>query len=188
MRESSIAAVIERKRKSGLNPPCGSAKISAQGNQRGCRYFARHDRTQEPRTETGGACAPSTGLTGIVNRRDLDERLENEWARAGREGTTLSLLLVDVDHFKKFNDEYGHLAGDACLQAVAKILAEQARRAVDVPLNLSERCFRKKFLCTIAADTHQNVARTNLIRRTATRLLASCRSCTGSILHRRLNR
>ena len=78
------------------------------------------------------ALATMDGLTGIGNRRHFDERLENEWARAGREGTTLSLLLIDVDHFKKFNDEYGHLAGDACLQAVAKILAEQARRPADV--------------------------------------------------------
>jgi len=78
------------------------------------------------------ALATMDGLTGIANRRHFDERLENEWARAGREGTTLSLLLIDVDHFKKFNDEYGHLAGDACLQAVAKILAEQARRPADV--------------------------------------------------------
>jgi diguanylate cyclase (GGDEF)-like protein/PAS domain S-box-containing protein len=78
------------------------------------------------------ALATMDGLTGIANRRHFDERLENEWAGAGREGTTLSLLLIDVDHFKKFNDEYGHLAGDACLQAVAKILAEQARRPADV--------------------------------------------------------
>src|SRR5216683_2943846 len=78
------------------------------------------------------ALATMDGLTGIANRRHFDERLENEWARAGREATTLSLLLIDVDHFKKFNDEYGHLAGDACLQAVAKILAEQARRPADV--------------------------------------------------------
>jgi diguanylate cyclase (GGDEF)-like protein/PAS domain S-box-containing protein len=78
------------------------------------------------------ALATMDGLTGIANRRHFDERLENEWARAGREGTTLSLLLIDVDHFKKFNDEYGPLAGDACLQAVAKILAEQARRPADV--------------------------------------------------------
>ena len=78
------------------------------------------------------ALATMDGLTGIANRRHFDERLEHEWARAGREGTTLSLLLIDVDHFKKFNDEYGHLAGDACLQAVAKILAEQARRPADV--------------------------------------------------------
>jgi diguanylate cyclase (GGDEF)-like protein/PAS domain S-box-containing protein len=78
------------------------------------------------------ALATLDGLTGIANRRHFDERLENEWTRARREGTTLSLLLIDVDHFKKFNDQYGHLAGDACLQAVAKILAAQARRPADV--------------------------------------------------------
>ncbi|WP_446479865.1 sensor domain-containing diguanylate cyclase [Bradyrhizobium vignae] len=63
------------------------------------------------------ALATSDGLTGIANRRHFDERLAEEWARAERDGTPLSLLLVDVDHFKKFNDQYGHQDGDACLRA-----------------------------------------------------------------------
>jgi diguanylate cyclase (GGDEF)-like protein/PAS domain S-box-containing protein len=72
------------------------------------------------------------GLTGIANRRFFDEHLENEWARARRDGTPLSLLLIDVDHFKKYNDRYGHQAGDACLKSVAQALAAQARRPADV--------------------------------------------------------
>lgn len=72
------------------------------------------------------------GLTGLANRRHFDERLDTEWDRARREGTPLSLLLVDVDHFKKFNDQYGHQAGDACLRSVARALIEQARRPADV--------------------------------------------------------
>ncbi|MEY9566321.1 PAS domain S-box-containing protein [Bradyrhizobium ottawaense] len=55
--------------------------------------------------------ARTDGLTGLANRRAFDERLADEWARARRDGTQLSLLLIDVDHFKKFNDHYGHLAG-----------------------------------------------------------------------------
>jgi diguanylate cyclase (GGDEF)-like protein/PAS domain S-box-containing protein len=72
------------------------------------------------------------GLTGIANRRHFDEHLEKEWARARRDGTPLSLLLIDVDHFKKYNDRYGHQAGDACLKSVAQALAAQARRPADV--------------------------------------------------------
>ena len=78
------------------------------------------------------ALASSDGLTALANRRHFDERLEAEWDRARREGTPLSLLLMDVDHFKSFNDQYGHQAGDACLRSVAGVLAEQARRPADL--------------------------------------------------------
>ncbi|MCK1361500.1 sensor domain-containing diguanylate cyclase [Bradyrhizobium sp. 199] len=76
--------------------------------------------------------ATTDGLTGLANRRAFDERLADEWARARRDGTQLSLLLIDLDHFKKFNDHYGHLAGDACLRALGRILSTQARRPADL--------------------------------------------------------
>ncbi len=76
--------------------------------------------------------ATTDGLTGLANRRAFDERLADEWARARRDGTQLSLLLIDVDHFKKFNDHYGHQAGDACLRALCRILSAQARRPADL--------------------------------------------------------
>jgi diguanylate cyclase (GGDEF)-like protein/PAS domain S-box-containing protein len=79
------------------------------------------------------ALATEDGLTGLANRRHFDQRLSEEWTRARRDGTPLSLLLIDVDHFKKFNDLYGHQAGDRCLQWVAGLLAEVARRPADVP-------------------------------------------------------
>jgi diguanylate cyclase (GGDEF)-like protein/PAS domain S-box-containing protein len=72
------------------------------------------------------------GLTGIANRRHFDEHLENEWKRARRDGTELSLLLIDVDHFKNYNDRYGHPGGDACLKSLAQVLAAQARRPADL--------------------------------------------------------
>lgn len=78
------------------------------------------------------ALAILDGLTGIANRRHFDERLSEEWARARRDGTPLSLLMIDVDHFKAFNDQYGHQAGDDCLRAVAQVLAAHARRPGDL--------------------------------------------------------
>ncbi len=65
----------------------------------------------------------SDGLLGIANRRRFDERLQVEWRRAARSRQPLSLLMIDVDHFKLYNDRYGHLAGDRCLQAVAQAAA-----------------------------------------------------------------
>lgn len=76
--------------------------------------------------------ATTDGLTGLANRRAFDERLQEEWARARRDGTQLSLLLIDVDHFKKFNDHYGHLAGDGCLRALGRILLAHAKRPADL--------------------------------------------------------
>lgn len=71
-------------------------------------------------------------LTGLANRRELEHHLEREWMRAARQGTPLSALMMDVDHFKAFNDRHGHLQGDDCLKAVAEALRSCARRAGDV--------------------------------------------------------
>jgi diguanylate cyclase (GGDEF)-like protein len=68
-------------------------------------------------------------LTGIANRRAFEDALGQEWRRMMRHGSTLSLLMIDVDCFKRFNDAYGHVAGDQCLRAVAQVLAGKARRA-----------------------------------------------------------
>lgn len=68
-------------------------------------------------------------LTGLPNRRRFDEVLATEWQRAGRNGTSLSMLMVDIDHFKRYNDHYGHVTGDACLRQVAQVLHSCVRRA-----------------------------------------------------------
>ena len=69
------------------------------------------------------------GLTGIANRRKFDQMLAIEWQRAARNGSSLSLLLADIDHFKRYNDHYGHVAGDECLRRVTHVLASCVRRA-----------------------------------------------------------
>jgi len=76
--------------------------------------------------------ATTDPLTGLGNRRLFDERFAAEIARAARSGEPLSLLMCDVDHFKPFNDRYGHAAGDACLVGVARALEGVVRRPADV--------------------------------------------------------
>lgn len=83
----------------------------------------------ETRLET---LAIEDSLTGLANRRRFDERLKEEWARAYRDRSSLGLLMIDVDHFKAYNDEYGHPAGDACLRRIAKIIAAETQRAGDL--------------------------------------------------------
>ena len=77
------------------------------------------------------ALATIDGLTGIANRRALDEILEKEVKRAKRQGTGLAVLLIDIDHFKAFNDTYGHLKGDEALKQVADALATIMQRSTD---------------------------------------------------------
>ncbi len=71
--------------------------------------------------------ADTDGLTGIANRRTLDLTLPREVERARREHGSVSLLLLDVDHFKEFNDSHGHVAGDEALQRLAQSLATESR-------------------------------------------------------------
>jgi len=71
-------------------------------------------------------------LTGLANRRRFDQVFEDEWRRASRAGLPLSLLLIDVDHFKLYNDHYGHASGDDCLRKVAQALALTVHRAGDL--------------------------------------------------------
>ena len=73
--------------------------------------------------------AGEDGLTGIANRRTFDRALDEEWRRAHRMGTSLALVLLDIDAFKTYNDRLGHPAGDACLRAVAQAVSEAHRRA-----------------------------------------------------------
>lgn len=71
-------------------------------------------------------------LTGLLNRRAFSERAERSWRQALREGRPLALVMMDIDFFKRYNDHYGHSAGDEALRAVARVIGRQARRALDM--------------------------------------------------------
>ncbi len=76
--------------------------------------------------------ATQDGLTGIANRRRFDEILEMEWQRGLRNEKTMSLLMVDVDKFKSYNDTYGHQAGDECLKRIAAVMSDCVQRPIDL--------------------------------------------------------
>jgi diguanylate cyclase (GGDEF)-like protein len=109
--------------------------------------------------------AARDGLTGIYNRRRFDEHLETVWQLAQREGVTLALLLVDIDFFKRFNDQHGHQAGDECLKAVAAALRRSARRPLDFVARYGGEEFAvilydpsRPYLQEIAHRIHANIA------------------------------
>ena len=85
------------------------------------------------------------GLTGVFNRRHFDERLVSEWGRAARTGAVLSVVLLDVDYFKRYNDRYGHQVGDDCLRRVAACLKAGLRR----PADLVARYGGEEFVCLL---------------------------------------
>ena len=72
------------------------------------------------------------GLTGVANRRAFDETLDAEWRRCARAMVPVSLIMVDIDHFKNYNDHYGHQAGDACLQQAGQAMKRAAMRPQDM--------------------------------------------------------
>jgi diguanylate cyclase (GGDEF)-like protein len=112
-----------------------------------------HSRADEANLLLSGL-ANKDGLTGLYNRRRFDELLKSEWARSRRERQPLSLLMIDVDHFKKFNDHYGHPAGDECLREVAAAL----KTAVGRPGDAAARYGGEEFVLLLPS-TPENGAR-----------------------------
>jgi diguanylate cyclase (GGDEF)-like protein len=91
------------------------------------------ERTQQLKeaNDTLQRLATTDELTGIANHRRFKEFLDDEWRRAVRRGAPLSLIMIDIDFFKTYNDTYGHQAGDACLKQVANVLSETVNRSTD---------------------------------------------------------
>lgn len=91
------------------------------------------DMSAQKRSQTAlERLAALDGLTGVLNRRAFDDQLTLEWSRAMRGGLPITLLMIDVDNFKSFNDQYGHQAGDECLCTVARVLGAALLRPNDV--------------------------------------------------------
>ncbi len=85
------------------------------------------------------------GLTGVANRRRFDENLQTEWRYCRRGATPLTLIMIDIDHFKRYNDQYGHQAGDACLVTVAAAIKQCLGRSHD----LVARYGGEEFVCLL---------------------------------------
>ncbi|WP_339465591.1 diguanylate cyclase [Pseudomonas sp. EA_65y_Pfl2_P74] len=90
------------------------------------------------------------GLTGVANRRKFDEEISADWRQCYREQKPLSLILADVDFFKRYNDQYGHQAGDSCLRSVAQALSETVRR----PYDLVARYGGEEFACLLPTTSY----------------------------------
>jgi diguanylate cyclase (GGDEF)-like protein len=102
------------------------------------------------------------GLTGLLNRTALEEQTRRLWQQAARDSQLVSVILIDVDHFKAFNDRYGHQAGDQCLRDIANAVKRAARRR---PLDLVARYGGEELIAVLfgADRTHaESVARSVL--------------------------
>ncbi len=119
--------------------------ISKPINPRIVRARARTHLTLKAQSDLLRRQAHVDGLTGVFNRRLFDERLHTEWARAARTGAPLGVVLLDVDHFKRFNDHHGHQAGDDCLRRVAVALQAGLKR----PGDLLARYGGEEFVCLL---------------------------------------
>ncbi|MFN2267825.1 MAG: diguanylate cyclase domain-containing protein [Desulfonatronovibrio sp.] len=91
------------------------------------------------------------GLTGVPNRRKMDEYLEQEWKRSKRKNKPISLLMLDIDHFKLYNDNYGHSQGDECLKKIASAIEKSLSR----PADLAARFGGEEFVCILPETDEQ---------------------------------
>ena len=106
-----------------ITKPVNSAVVRAR---------VRTQLTVKRQSDALRALTLTDGLTGVSNRRAFDETLANEWRRCARAQVPMALIMVDIDCFKTFNDEYGHQAGDECLQQVSAAMLRAAARPQDM--------------------------------------------------------
>ena len=109
--------------------PGDVAALETLALQIGGRFHEELEKTPGARLRE---LAITDALTGLRNRRSFDESLDREWRRCARSAGSLALVMLDIDFFKRYNDAYGHVAGDACLRAVAGAIAEALARPGDV--------------------------------------------------------
>ena len=115
----------------------------------GARIAYENQRAERERLEQ---IASTDALTGLANRRTFDEVLMREWARCARSKSPLSVLLLDVDFFKVYNDTYGHIAGDQCLRQIALAIAGCVKRPGDVAC----RYGGEEFVVVLPETAHEN--------------------------------
>jgi diguanylate cyclase (GGDEF)-like protein/hemerythrin-like metal-binding protein/PAS domain S-box-containing protein len=145
--------------------PLLDAKGNAIGNVESFQEITERKRAEEELEQSNRkleALSNTDALTGIANRRHFNEVLAQEYARHTRSAAELSLILLDIDQFKLFNDCYGHVTGDECLQQVAQVMTD----CLDRPADLAARYGGEEFACILPeTDSSGAVAIAEKIRR-----------------------
>ena len=115
-------------------------------------FLAREIRRRADAEDKLEELATTDALTGLKNRRKFDEAIDSEWRRARRHKTPLSLLMIDADHFKTYNDTYGHQAGDQVLVGIAICISDSVKRAGDCAVRYGGEEFAVLLPGTASAD------------------------------------